>query len=474
MKKQITTLLLLASLLASLSACGGEVPSADTTAAPDTTAAEDLGPFPTLPETDLGGFTLRIASFEDIKNKYMYTEETTGDVVNDAIYNAVSLVSETFNANIEMLFYSTTYNDVTTYATPIIQAGDDVFDLIHGHDGQMWALSLQGFFHNIREFAHNDFSQPWWPVYANDEYEINDRQYIFTAYMSHKGLAGAKALLFNKGIAKDFQLEIPYQTVRDGKWTMDKMSEMVKAVYRDVNGNNTQDESDIYGMIGNAKLYGWQAAFVHCYAEDDKGIVGLDYDKERLIDATEQISTLLNGGEGAFITGTEPDAKMFVDGRAMFHFNAISTLTTEEMRASDVDYGVLPLPKFDDKQENYATPTFDQQLAVPVTAAKTGEISLMVEALNIAGYDKVLPAFFDTAMSVKYARDDETVEMLGIIRDTICADLAYMNTSSGTKGLGRATMHIISNPNTGIASYLDSIEAAELATIEKLNAFFAE
>ena len=56
MKKQITTLLLLASLLASLTACGGEAPSADTTTAPDTTAAEDLGPFPTRPETDLGGF----------------------------------------------------------------------------------------------------------------------------------------------------------------------------------------------------------------------------------------------------------------------------------------------------------------------------------------------------------------------------------------------------------------------------------
>ena len=98
----------------------------------------------------------------------------------------------------------------------------------------------------------------------------------------------------------------------------------------------------------------------------------------------------------------------------------------------------------------------------------------MVEALSIAGYDLVVPAFFDTAMSVKYARDEETVEMLGIIRDTICADLAYMNTTGGTKGLGRVTMHIVSNPTTGIASYIDSIEDAELAIVEKLNAFFAD
>ena len=372
MKKKIAALFILISLIASLTACGGEAPSADTTAAaPNTTVAEDLGPFPSLPETDLDGFTLRIASFDTMKNKYIYTEETTGDVVNDAIFNAVSLVSETFNCSIEMSFYGATYNDVTKYATPIIQAGDDVFDLTHGHDGQMWAMSLQGFFHNIREFKYNDLDQPWWPSYANDEYEINDKQYIFTSYMSHLGLASAKPLLFNKGIAKDFQLEIPYQTVRDGKWTMDKFSQMVKTVYRDVNGNNNKDDSDIYGMIGNSKLYGWQAAFVHCYVEDDKGVVSLDYDKERLIDASEQIATLLNNSEGTFITGTEPDAKIFTEGRALFNFNSISHLASEEMRSSDVDYGVLPLPKMDESQENYVTPTFDQQFAIPVTSTKT-------------------------------------------------------------------------------------------------------
>jgi hypothetical protein len=292
--------------------------------------------------------------------------------------------------------------------------------------------------------------------------------------MSHKGIAGAKALLFNKGIAIDYQLEIPYETVLDGKWTMDKFSEMVKIVYTDLNGNNLQDEADLYGMIGNSKFYGWQAAFTHCYYESDDGVIGLDYDKERFISAAEQIRDLLNGMEGTFMTGAEPDKKIFVDGRAMFHFNSISVLATEEMRASDVDYGVLPLPKFDESQENYVTPTFDQQFACPVTAAQTDKISLLVEALNIIGYNKVLPAFFDTAMSVKYARDDETAQMLGIIRDTICADLTYMNTTAGTSGLGRAMMYVISYPSAGVASYIDSIEKAELAIIEKVNGFFAD
>ena len=85
MKKQFSALVLLVSLLASLSACGGEAVSTDTTSDTQTTAAEDLGPFPTLPNTDLEDFTLRIASFEEIRDQYTYTEEANGDVVNDTI-----------------------------------------------------------------------------------------------------------------------------------------------------------------------------------------------------------------------------------------------------------------------------------------------------------------------------------------------------------------------------------------------------
>ena len=113
MKRTFSILLCISMLAAVLSACGGQTPSSDTGSASDATTA---APIETtlfeahLPKTDLDGYTLRIASFSDIKNQYIYTDEANGDVVNDAIYNSVNLVMETFNAGIEMIYYSSTYN----------------------------------------------------------------------------------------------------------------------------------------------------------------------------------------------------------------------------------------------------------------------------------------------------------------------------------------------------------------------------
>lgn len=476
MKKKITVLFLLLSLIASHSACSGESQSApDTTAAvTETAAVEEIDHFPTLPDTDLDGFTLRIAIGETVKNKFVYTEEETGDVFNDALYNSLAFVSETFNANVEMIYHANDLDSVKNYATPILLAQEDVFDLLAGHEGQMWSMSLSDYFHNVREFKYMDFSQPWYPVFSNDEYEINGKQYIFSAYMSQYSISGARAVFINKGIAKDYDIEVPYQLVKDGKWTIDKLCEMAKSIYRDVNGNGKKDEADLYGMLGFKKFYGWQQAYVNCYVENDDGTIGVNYDKERLITATEKLSNLIHDSEGVFMTGTEPDHTIFTEGQSLFHTDRIIWLTSNAFRESDVDYGVLPIPKYDEAQKDYVTPTSDFPIASPVTAADTDKISFMVEALSTSGIERVIPTYFDTTLSMKYARDDETVEMLQIIRATISSDLAMINTSGGIDGLGRAMMNIISNPKKGMASYLESIDKKEQKIIEKINEFFAD
>ena len=249
---------------------------------------------------------------------------------------------------------------------------------------------------------------------------------------------------------------------------------MAKSVYRDLNGNNIQDEEDIYGFVGYKKLYGFQSAFVNCYSEGDDGKVSIDYDRERFVDVVERMNQLMNGGEGGYLTGDEPDSKMFSDGKALFFYNTLDTLSQEAMRESDIDYGILPVPKYDSEQENYITPSFDCQFAIPVTVSDPDTISLLVESLSASGYNNVRDVYFETALSTKYTRDEGSIEMLNIIGDTLMVDLSYLNTSAGINGLGRALMYCLSNPDKGIVSYLDSIEASEASIVDKLNEFFGE
>lgn len=138
------------------------------------------------------------------------------------------------------------------------------------------------------------------------------------------------------------------------------------------------------------------------------------------------------------------------------------------------DFGVIPVPKYDENQADYITPAFDSMFAVAATVPEPEKVSLLIEAYSSAGYNLVRDAYFKTALQDKYTRDDDSVEMLNIISNTLKVDLAYLNTDSGINGLGRAFMYCFSNPDTGVASYLDSIASAEQVRVDKLNEFFAK
>ena len=477
MKKRLIAITALLAIATQVFSCGGTSADPQTQDDLTTTSSTETTPAPNepdIPVIDCEGYTLRFATYTDNNGEYFYVEESDGDVVNDAVYESTSAVMENYNANIELVFYGASYNDVKTFTETSVQAGDDAFDLVHGHDCTMWQMSLGGLFKNIRELKYQNFDKPWWPLYANDAYEINGKQYIFSSYISYQSLAWARALFINKTIAEEFSLDIPYETVKNGDWTLDEFLKMAKSVYRDLNGNNIQDEEDIYGFVGYKKLYGFQSAFVNCYSEGDDGKVSIDYDRERFVDVVERMNQLMNGGEGGYLTGDEPDSKMFSDGKALFFYNTLDTLSQEAMRESDIDYGILPVPKYDSEQENYITPSFDCQFAIPVTVSDPDTISLLVEALSASGYNNVRDVYFETALSTKYTRDEGSIEMLNIIGDTLTVDLSYLNTSAGINGLGRALMYCLSNPDKGIVSYLDSIEASEQAIIDKLNEFFGE
>ena len=103
MKKQILCLFL-ALLLASMTACASETtdtPTADSTEAV-TEAAETEDPFPYtshLPDADYEGFLFRVMG-EEMRDHYE-SEEQTGEVINDAVYQRNMAVEEKYNIALE-------------------------------------------------------------------------------------------------------------------------------------------------------------------------------------------------------------------------------------------------------------------------------------------------------------------------------------------------------------------------------------
>jgi hypothetical protein len=94
------------------------------------------------------------------------------------------------------------------------------------------------------------------------------------------------------------------------------------------------------------------------------------------------------------------------------------------MRDMETEFGIIPFPKFDEKQERYRNRiSFYDTFVVPITATNLDRTSIIIEALTCESMNTVVPAYYDIALKTKYTRDDESQEMLDLIMVNRVLDL---------------------------------------------------
>ena len=103
---------------------------------------------------------------------------------------------------------------------------------------------------------------------------------------------------------------------------------------------------------------------------------------------------------------------------------------TEAFRDIDFGYGVLPYPKWDETQENYNTTvlTTYSVMSVPADCTDKDRAAAVCEALAYESWKSVTPAYFETALKVKYVADNDSAQMFDIIRDGVSFDFGYIYT----------------------------------------------
>jgi len=482
MLKRLLCAILICTMLLPTAACSQDpAEKADT---PDTTASVQAETETTAaPETEppiisaalpmdktFDGHTFTIGADGDTVLATIYAEEENGETINDAVIERNRLVEEQFDVTV---LGTRLPGDITASVTQAVAAGDNSWDIVSGHDCTMWELTMTGNFLNVREMPYMDFSQPWYPSYANDTYCIGGKQYMFTSYLSSLSLAWAQCFLINKGIAADNNIVIPYEEVLNGTWTLDRMIALAEGVAQDLNGDGTMNASDLYGLATGSKMYSFQGSYVDCYTRGTDGRISLEFDREKLIALCEKMLAFMTGPDG-YVSGQEPSDTMFNAGQSLYNYTKLLSMTTEALRESDIEYGVLPIPKWTEEQKDYISSTSDRQFAFLAHTEDPVRSGILTEALSSAGYHIIREAYFETALSTKFAPDKESIEMLNIISNTLAVDLSFLNTSSGTTGLGRTVMFALTSKNNALSSYFAKLVPAEQKTVDKINKFYFE
>lgn len=487
-KAKILTSLLLAALLLApsmLTSCSDSaVNSDDTTADTSTvsapsaessseeTEAETTIISDDLPDEDFGDYAFRILScvfYNKELATYITYDELTGVPVDDALYNSKTNIEDRFKVGISWIETGNESAGLTA-AKNAINAGDDAFDILIGHDTNTVGLGKSGLLRNMYDLDEFNFEKPWWPNNAVESWTVAGKMFAASSYISYCGIHWTRAMTVNKDWAEELLMEIPYEAVREGKWTLDMLNTLTEDVSYDVDGNGKMNDKDKVGFTsGTQTWYCLQEGVdLPIYRRDDSGNIYLDLDVDRADKFLEIMRTLTK--KDRYYSSGDFGVKMFENGNALFAYTQVGD-AYDYYRVSDVRYGFLPTPKLDEAQENYINCCTDVPWAIPKTVMGEQQhiVGTICEAMSAYNYNHVLPVYLEGALKSRAADSADDTEMLQIIADTRTIGFAY--------GYGLQINNILGDildNGQGAASYFKSKEKVAEKALNKMISNFED
>ena len=163
--------LLIVSLLLSVS-CGETSESHETTATSAEESTTELsgrkGTPDSLPaDLDFDGQTITLISRQDVElfKWEFYSEEQTGDILNDAVYKRNRAVEDRLNISLEVMLAEGTWGKWDTFFGLIkgsALAGDGSVDIVPFYAFEQAGLASQGLYMNLLDLDYLDLDKPWW------------------------------------------------------------------------------------------------------------------------------------------------------------------------------------------------------------------------------------------------------------------------------------------------------------------------
>lgn len=461
--KRILSYGLLVILMLSQCACGNTVPqTSNTEDTNDTTDIQNTRIWlDDLPEFNFEGKTFTVAVYEnpDARN-HVFSNEETGETINDAIYTATLNVSQRFNVVLEETVDDEYGNSM--FRTNVM-AGDAPFHIANTRGPNALTYYSEGLVTPFDELEYIDLSKNYWASEANATLTVGGVQYTALGDMNLSAYDLTHVLLFNEKLIENYSLESPFELVESGKWTFDKMYEMMTKVSSDLNGDDIFDENDQYGYTSYGRVAAqnfWIAGGINTVSKDANDNYILNLRNENTIDYLTKLTQKLmqdnlayfDDIKGYYDAMPEWEIELFKSNRVLF---ANSTLRyMESLRDMDTDFGIIPYPKQNEDQEKYYVRLgYWNAPLIPVTNNELEMTGVLLEALN-AEYSRIVrPSYFNVSLKGKIARNDESVRMLDLIIDSRTIDVGDVLFS----GSIRATLtDVFMDGSTDYMSSIDS------------------
>ena len=465
--------------------------------------SEDESSVPEEPSLPSDGFLNETKYWDETVNilgyngEYSYhsiqidTEEMTEEPLNDAFFKRNDTIKRQYGIDIELALPEMGEDPISMLRNDMI-SGLNEYQAIVVPIVYIAPFAVEGLlvdFNSVdNDYLHLD--QPWWDQGLIQDISINDKVFFLAGDALVEDDEATWAMYFNKDLVLTYAIEEDlYQLVRNGKWTFDKMYEIAQMVNKNTfGGNKTYYNSlhiggDQWGMVAQSYDFNlfMQGAEQTVVDNSDKVPVLRILDKEN-VSTFNKITEFFYDDENVGVADYhgrwdegiyDQEKQIFAIGNALFMPGAISAIGMPVMRESQVRYGILPMPKRNELQENYSTSVTVYHcsvIAVPINnfGESLDVTCYALEAMAFYGKKLVTPEYYNRILTLKRFEDQDSADMLDLIFRNRTYDMGAIYNFHGGDYMGTLYFYtdLLGDKSTDITTLFDKRKAGFQAGLD--------
>lgn len=406
----------------------------DTTPAPETESPYDANGYlkDDLDKSlNFGGETFHILAWEHSLPEFD-VEELSGDVVEDAVYNRNLTTEERLGVDLQFTTIkgnSSAFQDYCQTVNRSVSAGDGAYDAVACYLRSAGVMTNQHLLLDLLEVPNLNFEKPWWSDSLLELNTINDHLYFISGDIASTLLYQMMFIIYNNDLGNQLGLTNPQQMAIDGKWTQDVLFTMAENVYADLDGDSKKSEGDRFGLFSishpNLDIFYMGADLNYVDPTEDGDLVlAPDVLSEKAMGIIDRLNALYHTANDGYFSTKISSNTVFAQGNSLF-YNVTGQILSQDLRSADMNYSILPAPKYNEAQEKYRTAVaFTHTMyCLPIDIKNPAKSGAVLECMASEAYRRVTPALFETAFKYKYSNSQLDADNFEIIRDNVVFDL---------------------------------------------------
>lgn len=268
----------------------------------------------------------------------------------------------------------------------------------------------------------------------------------------------------------------------NNEWTIDKVYEMAKK-YGSQDSVANDWENGHFGLCaqtydGLSSMAGFNERMIIKNSDD---LLIFNMKSESIVTKFQKVYDLLTDRTTTIVAEivdswkNDPYSKVntvFFENRALFQYQLVQFVN--ELAQYKVNFGIVPMPKYDQSQDNYCSTAkvyFSRFASIPINI-DSDQLELAAYTLQLLAYygkQYLTPAYYDVTIKSQKTQDPESEEMLDLIFANRIYDIAAAYNFSDALYI---YTNILINSSNSLVSSVARSESKINAAIEETVAAF--